>query len=141
MILLLLAMCFGAWFVWRKSKSLTKDLDSVQEQLGDHYEYAAWLCERLDTIGWMMDEGNSMSERMNNLHGRFAVFEEDIREGLNTLGDATDCIRYGLVTCERNSFISYAAQSDVHSGASQLCDLETQAEHGGHNRRAPRRYS
>ena len=112
-ILLLLAMCFSAWFVWRTWKSLTKDLNSVQKQLGDHYEYAALLFERLDTIGWMMDEGNSMSERMNNLHARFTVFEEDIREGLNTLDDATDCIRYGLM--EFGGFVRETALSATQS--------------------------
>ena len=107
--LLLLAMCFGAWFVWRKWKSLTKNLNNVQEQLDYHYEYAAWLCERLDTSGWMMDEGNSMSERMNNLHARLTVFEENICEGLNTLDDATDCIRYGLM--EFGGFVRETALS------------------------------
>ena len=44
-----------------------------------------------------MDEGNSVSERLNRLDAHVTVFEEDIREGLNTLDDATDCIRYGLM--------------------------------------------
>lgn len=50
-----------------------------------------------------------MSERMNNLHARFTVFEEDIREGLNTLDDATDCIRYGLM--EFGGFVRETALS------------------------------
>ena len=42
-----------------------------------------------------MDEGNSVSERLNRLDAHVTVFEEDIREGINTSDDATDCIRYG----------------------------------------------
>ena len=63
-----------------------KGMDSMRNQLGDHCECAAWLCERLDTIGWMMDEGNGVSDRLNRLDAHVTVFEEDIREGIQHPG-------------------------------------------------------
>ena len=40
---LLLAMCFGAWLFWRKWKRVLKEMDSMQNQLGDHYESSMQL--------------------------------------------------------------------------------------------------
>ena len=91
-----------------------------------------------------MDEGNSMSERMNNLHARFTVFEEDIREGLNTLDDATDCIRYGLMEFGgfvRETPLSATQRNQMYIQERANFVIWRQAEHGGHNRRAPRRCS
>lgn len=50
MIILLLGLVALAVFVRRRWKSLVKDVESIQQQLGDHYEYAAWLCE-LELVG------------------------------------------------------------------------------------------
>ena len=53
--------CFGFAFgvmilvftaLWRKWKTVRDELESAHIQFGDHYEYAAWLCERLDGFGW-----------------------------------------------------------------------------------------
>ena len=62
-------------------------------QLADHYDYATWLCERLDNVGWQGQD----DERLDRLTARLAVHEEDTRDGLQVLDESTDALRYGLM--------------------------------------------
>ena len=135
---LLLVVCLGVWLFSIRFRNLLKEIDSMQNQLGDHYDYAAWLCERLDTVGWMMDEGNSVNYRLNRLDAHVTVFDEDIRESHNTLDDATDCIRYGLM--ELGGFVretqltsSQRTHMYTQERANFKCSLEAQAEDGRHD--------
>ena len=62
-----------AIFARRKWKSLVEDVESIPQQLGDHYEYAAWLCEHLDNLNWLVNDGSGLAERLNELHVRFTI--------------------------------------------------------------------
>ena len=39
-------------------------LRSIRQQLGDHYEYAAWLCERLDNLNFLVSDGPGLAEEV-----------------------------------------------------------------------------
>jgi len=73
MFILLLGLVALAIFARRKWKSLVEDVESIQQQLGDHYEYAAWLCEHLDNLNWLVNDGPGLAERLNELHVRFTI--------------------------------------------------------------------
>ena len=67
--------CAGS-FARRKWKHLVEDVENIQQQLGDHYEYAAWLCERLDNLNWLVNDGPKLAKRLNELHVRFTIVEK-----------------------------------------------------------------
>ena len=85
MNILLLGLVALAVFVRRGWKSLVKDVESTQQQLGDHYEYAAWLCERVDNLSWLVNDGPGLAERLNEFHVRFTIFDENLRVSERTL--------------------------------------------------------
>ena len=60
-------------FCTAQMESLVEDVESIQQQLGDHYEYAAWLCEHLDNLNWLVNDGPGLAERLNELHVRFTI--------------------------------------------------------------------
>ena len=94
LVLFLAAICrFG----WRKWMQMRKDMENVETQLADHYEYAAWLCERLDNMTWMRDAIHAMGERLDQLANRISTNADDTRDALTVLDDATDVVRYGLM--------------------------------------------
>ncbi|CAL1167872.1 unnamed protein product [Cladocopium goreaui] len=72
-------------------------MENVETQLADHYEYAAWLCERLDNMTWMRDAIHALGERLDQLANRIATNADDTRDALTVLDDATDVVRYGLM--------------------------------------------
>ena len=88
--------CFGPWQKW---KQIRKDIDNVELQLADHYDYATWLCGRMCNFPWMRDAVESMGERLDWLAARATIHEEDARDALTILDDARDVIRYGLMEC------------------------------------------
>ena len=73
MFILLLGLVALAVFARRRWKSLGEDVESIRQQLGDHYEYAAWLCEHLDNLNWLVNDGPGLAERLNELHVRFTI--------------------------------------------------------------------
>ena len=92
------AVVFTLFLVFSiRFRNLPKQIDGIENQLGDHYDYAAWLCSRMDTIDWMMDEANTVNDRLNRTDAHMTVLEEDFREQLSILDDETDVIRYGLM--------------------------------------------
>jgi hypothetical protein len=94
LVIFLAAFCrFG----WRKWMQMRKDMENVETQLADHYEYAAWLCERLDNMTWMRDAIHAMGERLDQLANRISTNADDTRDALTVLDDATDVVRYGLM--------------------------------------------
>ena len=84
-------------FGWRKWMQMRKDMENVETQLADHYEYAAWLCERLDSMTWMRDAIHALGERLDQLSHRISTNADDTRDALTVLDDATDVVRYGLM--------------------------------------------
>ena len=87
------------WF-YELVKRLRKDVENNQIQLGDHYEYAAWLCEMndlLDNMGWIRDASESLGYRLDEVNGLVREHIADTRDVLTVLDDATDVIRYGLM--------------------------------------------
>ena len=94
LVIFLAAICR---FVWRKWMQMRKDMENVETQLADHYEYAAWLCERLDNMTWMRDAIHALGERLDQLANRIATNADDTRDALTVLDDATDVVRYGLM--------------------------------------------
>jgi len=62
-------------------------------QLADHYDYAAWSCERLDDLTY----GETNEERLNQTSVRLTVLEADIRDGVQVLDETADQLRYGLM--------------------------------------------
>ena len=94
LVIFLAAFCrFG----WRKWMQMRKDMENVETQLADHYEYAAWLCERLDSMTWMRDAIHALGERLDQLSHRISTNADDTRDALTVLGDAIDVVRYGLM--------------------------------------------
>ena len=93
MVVLAISTIVLAVYGWRKLKELGKELYYAQVQLADHYDYAAWLCERLDNISWQGYD----DERLDRLTARLAVHEEDTRDGLQVLDESVDSLRYGLM--------------------------------------------
>ena len=100
-------------------------MKNVERQLGDHYEYAAWLCERLDNMTWMRDAIHALGEGMDQMITRMASNADDTRDALTVLDDATDVIRYGLM--EYGGFFrkrepySFTEEPRVHPRESKLC--------------------
>eukprot|EP00435_Cladocopium_sp_Y103_P047026 s2726_g13.t1 len=66
---------------------MERDVFHAQQQLADHYDYAARLDERLDTMG----------ETNEGLSARMAVFEEETMETLGELEESINGVRYGLM--------------------------------------------
>ena len=94
---------------------MRKDMENVETQLADHYEYAAWLCERLDNMTWMRDAIHALGERLDQLANRIATNADDTRDALTVLDDATDVVRYGLM--ESGGFVrnqSLTGQQRTH---------------------------
>jgi hypothetical protein len=85
--------------VWQEWKQIRRDIDNVELQLADHYDYATWLCGRMCNFPWMRDAVESMGERLDWLAARATIHEEDARDALTLLDDARDVIRYGLMEC------------------------------------------
>ena len=93
MVVLAISTIVLAVYGWKKLKELGRELYYAQVQLADHYDYAAWSCDRLDNIGWQGQD----EERLDRLTARLAVHEEDTRDGLQVLDESTDSLRYGLM--------------------------------------------
>eukprot|EP00435_Cladocopium_sp_Y103_P017155 s62_g4.t1 len=74
-----------------------RDIQAAQEQLADHYGFAAGLATRLDDC---MERSESRGDAVDGLTVRVAVVEEDSTEGLSALEESLDCLRYGLMEIE-----------------------------------------
>jgi hypothetical protein len=66
---------------------LQANLVSAEQQLADHYEFAAGLEERLD----------SAEELHEILATRTTIFEEQAMENFSSNEEFMDCVRYGLM--------------------------------------------
>ena len=119
------------WF-YKLVKRLRKDVSNNQMQLGDHYEYAAWLCERIDNMGWFRGSVDNLGYRLDEMESLVREHIADTRDALTVLDDATDVIRYGLM--EHGGFVrnentfSFPEESYVHSRASELRHVEHSAK-------------
>ena len=104
---------------------MRKDMENVETQLADHYEYAAWLCERLDNMTWMRDAIRALGERLGQLTNRISTNADDTRDELTVLNDATDAVRYGLM--EFGGFVRNQRPTEnpyVHSGEGNFFHME-----------------
>ena len=91
--------CLMLQFAWKKWRYFQWELNSAQQQLADHYEYAATFCQRIDNLNWLIGAhpGELMEERVTSLTARMAVHEEDTQEHMSMLEDLVECVRYGLL--------------------------------------------
>ena len=51
--------------LWKK---VTRDIQNVELQLGDHYEYAAWLCQRIDDVERMLNPEHGVQQQVTELN-------------------------------------------------------------------------
>ena len=103
--------------LWRKLKSLTKELESAQHQLADHYSYAAWLCERIDGMAWISPTISMLGETVDANATRLDDFIYNTETALATLDDETDCVRFGLMEFGgfvRNQMLTSAQRSQMY---------------------------
>ena len=91
--------CLILWFVWKKWGYFQWELDSAQQPLASHYDYAATLCRKLDNLDWLINThpGELMEERVMSLTARIAVHNEYTQEQLSMMEDFIECLRYGLM--------------------------------------------
>eukprot|EP00435_Cladocopium_sp_Y103_P024696 s2951_g6.t1 len=71
----------------RGMQSVEESIFHIQNQLADHYGYAAELGDRIDNLG----------ETNEGLSARMTVFEEETTDTLGSLEDLINCVRYGLM--------------------------------------------
>ena len=83
---------------WRRVQNFVKrlesDVDSVQTQLGDHYEYAGGLGNRLDSVDVRCE---SIDESLDAQAARVATLQEEMVESSLSTEEAIDCLRLGLM--------------------------------------------
>ena len=77
-----------------RMKRLESDVDSAQVQLGDHYEYAAHLSGRIDSLDVRCE---SIDEALDAQAAQIATLEEEMLESSHSMEELMDCIRYGLM--------------------------------------------
>jgi hypothetical protein len=75
-------------------RGIGSDLERVQMQLGDHYDFAAELSNQKDDYN---GKTSTVEENHEILAARQAAFEQEMLEGFNTAEQATNCVRYGLM--------------------------------------------
>eukprot|EP00435_Cladocopium_sp_Y103_P026701 s3747_g6.t1 len=97
LIFLCLLMLVSSVSLWRKWRSLHRDMESAQQQLADHYGYAADLSDRIDRFGWLTPTISMMGETIDAVSTRLEDYVNDTNSALSVLDDATECIRYGLM--------------------------------------------
>eukprot|EP00435_Cladocopium_sp_Y103_P049113 s1418_g14.t1 len=104
------AMClvFGCLMLKRVTRvqQCERDIHFAQEQLADHYGYAAELGTRLDAC---VERAEVRDDTTDALAARVAVVEEDLTEGTSALEEALDCVRYGLM--ELGGFVRFTSLS------------------------------
>ena len=94
--------------LWKK---VTRDIQNVELQLGDHYEYAAWLCQRIDDVERMLNPEHGMQQQVTELNEQVVTHIAETWDSLGLLEDALDCIRYGLM--EFGGFVRRGALSSA----------------------------
>ena len=114
---------------WRSSlenlmSGMEREIYQVQVQLGDHYDYAAMLNDRLDAA----------NESNDAVVARMAVFEEETTETLGSLEEEISCVRYGLmeyggfVRCESLTREQRAHMLTQERGNFVLWNMRTRAQ-------------
>ena len=94
--------------LWKK---VTRDIQNVEMQLGDHYEYAAWLNQRIDEVERMLNPDHAMQQQVTELNEQVVTHIAETWDSLGLLEDALDCIRYGLM--EFGGFVRRRARSSA----------------------------
>ena len=98
MVFFLLSTWFGVRRILKLESRMLQneqEMRSVQQQLADHYDYAAELGTRADHV----------EETADGLAVRLVAVEEDHQEATTTWEDAMDCLRYGLI--ELGGFVRF----------------------------------
>ena len=85
-----------------RMKRLESHVDSVQVQLGDHYEYAGDLGNRLDSMDVRCE---SINEALDSQAARIATLEEEMMEHSLSTDESIDCLRFGLM--ESGGFVRH----------------------------------
>eukprot|EP00435_Cladocopium_sp_Y103_P044674 s1582_g12.t1 len=83
--------------LWKLWKGIKRNIYFIEMQLADHYDYAAQLCQRLDTIDWLMNSGRTVQDQVNEIATDLARHIGDTQSALEVLDETTDCIRFGLM--------------------------------------------
>jgi len=89
-----------------RMKRLESDVDSAQVQLGDHYEYAAHLADRIDSLDVRCE---SIDEALNAQAAQVSALEEEMIDSSHSTEEGLDCIRFGLMELGgfvRHTFLS-----------------------------------
>ena len=91
-----------------KIQWLESELNSAQIQLGDHYEYAGDLSNRVEVV----------EEILDTQAARIATLEEETSEGFSTTEESIDCVRFGLMEFGgfvRNTFLTRDQRSHMYT--------------------------
>eukprot|EP00435_Cladocopium_sp_Y103_P068242 s792_g31.t1 len=67
-----------------------QDIQAAQEQLADHYGFAADLAARLDDC---IERSETRDDAVDGLAARVSVVEEDTTEGQSAVEESLDCLR------------------------------------------------
>ena len=108
---------FLGWFAMRKvmrrisvmdemCQRLEHEVNAAQEQLADHYSYAAELGTRLDEA---TERAEVRDDAVDNMTTRLGLVEEGLIEGTSMLEEAMNCLRYGLM--ELGGFVRFTSLS------------------------------
>ena len=78
----------------KEMRCLESELQSMQEQLADHYEYAGNLGNRMDASDVRCE---SIEASMDSEAANLATFDEEHLEAHGFIDEAIDCVRFGLM--------------------------------------------
>ena len=102
MVFFLLSTWFGVRRILKLESRMLQneqEMRSVQQQLADHYDYAAELGTRAEHV----------DETVDGLAVRLVAVEEEHQEATVVWEDAVDCLRYGLM--ELGGFVRFSRLS------------------------------
>jgi hypothetical protein len=85
-------------------RGITNDVEQIQIQLADHYDYAAELNAHIDECSSMT---HALSDNHLALLARQQSLEQEMLEGFRSGEEATNCVRYGLM--EFGGFTRFAS--------------------------------
>ena len=96
-----------------RMKRLESDVDSAQIQVGDHYEYAAHLSNRIDSLDVRCE---IIDETLDAQAAQISTLEEEMMESSHSTEEILDCIRFGLMELGgfvRHTFLSRGQRSHM----------------------------
>jgi len=89
------------------SRESLYELQSAQEQLADHYSYAADLSAKLDEC---VERSETRDDAVDGIAARLPVVEEELNETAADLEETISCLRYGLME-SASGFVRFSTLS------------------------------